>query len=323
MSNSRFVLASQVVDSQIGFVIWLQGECPLWLAEGMTVFHWMGGLWFYMLSLPLIFWGLDKSLGRSLTVAVLLAAWTNGWLKTLFDQPRPFEVSTVVRGLIEETGGGMPSGHAMLSLLFWGLIALSIRKIWVFIGTGALVLLIGVSRVVHGLHFAGDVLVGWALGGAGIFAVVHLAGRCSALLAACTFKLGIAIIVAVAAMLYAIWPMSQATAVHSPTALGVTVLGLLVGAGVGLLMEHRYLSFEIRPGKWIGTIRYLAGVTIFVALAVLLKLASKQVAPSSDAAQAVLRFTRYAVLGVSLSGGLPWLFLQLGWLMKPESVRGV
>jgi membrane-associated phospholipid phosphatase len=67
---------------------------------------------------------------------------------------------------------GFPSGHALMGTLFYGwLVFMAFREIqnrylkWsaVFLGM-AVIFLIGVSRLVISVHFATDVLAGWAAG---------------------------------------------------------------------------------------------------------------------------------------------------------------
>lgn len=93
-----------------------------------------------------------------------------GWviadiLKNIFASPRPFiEFENLVRPLF--THGGMdsfPSGHAT----FYGALALSILFVnkkmgYLFI---FFALLIGLARIISGVHFPIDILSGYILGG--------------------------------------------------------------------------------------------------------------------------------------------------------------
>ena len=92
----------------------------------------------------------------------------NGLLKNIFLRPRP----DFVNAFYHETGYSFPSGHSMMSVLFYGMTAFLLAnqlKTWkwrVWLGTSAvtLSLLIGVSRLALGVHFLTDVLGGWGAG---------------------------------------------------------------------------------------------------------------------------------------------------------------
>jgi membrane-associated phospholipid phosphatase len=103
-------------------------------------------------------------------------------LKILFDRPRPDRELA----LTSVGGYSFPSGHAVVSIIFYGLIAYFIaiifRKRWqktlIFISAGALIFLIGLSRMYLGLHWMSDIISGWSLGMAIIFlAVTNLRAR--------------------------------------------------------------------------------------------------------------------------------------------------
>lgn len=90
----------------------------------------------------------------------------NQGLKLLFSRPRPIHLA-----LIKETGYSFPSGHAMASMAFYGFL---IYILWqtkvkrsVKIGMTALlwllILLIGISRIYLGVHYASDVIAGFSL----------------------------------------------------------------------------------------------------------------------------------------------------------------
>ncbi|MBY6035587.1 phosphatase PAP2 family protein [Fictibacillus nanhaiensis] len=102
----------------------------------------------------------------------------NQWLKDLFQRERPsFD------RIIEITGYSFPSGHAMISFAFFGILAyllvqnypvLQAYKKQVYGITGIFVLLVGFSRVYLGVHFPTDVLAGFSAGAAWLFICVML-----------------------------------------------------------------------------------------------------------------------------------------------------
>jgi undecaprenyl-diphosphatase len=89
-------------------------------------------------------------------------------VKSYIGRARP----DLLEPVIEEHGFSFPSGHATLSMVAYGVLAVLISRSrlsrWVemlaVIGLGLLVVLIGISRVWLGVHFPTDVIAGWTAG---------------------------------------------------------------------------------------------------------------------------------------------------------------
>ena len=114
-------------------------------------------------------------LGASLVGASLL----NTLLKLYLHRPRP----QVVPHLAAVANASFPSGHAMISaaiyLTIGAMLAETQRQVaartFIMAFAGALVLMIGCSRVYLGVHWPSDVLAGWCFGG--VWAVVVFAAN--------------------------------------------------------------------------------------------------------------------------------------------------
>lgn len=92
-----------------------------------------------------------------------VVAWVLAYvLKILFAVPRPFVTFSKVQALIPENGFAFPSGHAtfFMSLAF-SIFLLHKKAGYVFL---SFALLIGIARIVAGVHFPIDVLSGFVLG---------------------------------------------------------------------------------------------------------------------------------------------------------------
>lgn len=107
---------------------------------------------------------------RWYALKVLVIAFTstmlNQLLKRLFERPRP------ETAMLDQSGLSFPSGHAMIGGSFYGLLIYIIwrevenpfwRWLWVGLLT-LLLLLIGYSRIYLNVHYATDVLAGYAMG---------------------------------------------------------------------------------------------------------------------------------------------------------------
>lgn len=90
----------------------------------------------------------------------------NNIIKIIIKRPRPIDIN-----LITERGFSFPSGHAMLSIMFYGYLAYLITKkvdkkyhLPIYITTSIIILLIGISRIYLGVHFASDIIGGYLCG---------------------------------------------------------------------------------------------------------------------------------------------------------------
>lgn len=114
-------------------------------------------------------------LGGSLVGASLL----NSLLKAGIHRARP----DLVPHLAQVTNASFPSGHAMISAAVYLTVAAMLAEVQPRVSTrtllvttaGALVLLIGCSRVYLGVHWPSDVLAGWCLGA--VWALVAFAAN--------------------------------------------------------------------------------------------------------------------------------------------------
>lgn len=97
---------------------------------------------------------------------IALGALLNEILKHLFLRTRPDLLQ-----LVKISGYSFPSGHSMNSMIFYGFLIYMILKNMKHPGKyaitcalGLLVLMIGISRIYLGVHYASDVLAGFLTG---------------------------------------------------------------------------------------------------------------------------------------------------------------
>lgn len=92
----------------------------------------------------------------------------NELLKNLFDRHRPLSVPA----LAETTSSSFPSGHAMLSASVYLTLGLllaraahrRLAKAYYLVVAAGVVLAVGLSRVMLGVHYPSDILAGWFAG---------------------------------------------------------------------------------------------------------------------------------------------------------------
>jgi len=108
-----------------------------------------------------------KQIEAIFITACLLTSWgVMNLLKLIFVRPRPIGPALTVAA-----GYSFPSGHALVSMAFYGFTAYLLLKSWNNIRgrmmafmIGILVLLVGISRVYLNVHYASDVIAGYIIG---------------------------------------------------------------------------------------------------------------------------------------------------------------
>ena len=104
--------------------------------------------------------------GTCAAVNLVCAVALNVLLKQFVQRPRPDGFR-----LIAETGYSFPSGHSMVAMAFYGLLA---WMVWHYerdrfvrwlcvIGFGLVIALIGISRIFLGVQYASDVIAGFCV----------------------------------------------------------------------------------------------------------------------------------------------------------------
>jgi membrane-associated phospholipid phosphatase len=119
--------------------------------------------------------------GLIAALTILLASIANSALKIAIRRERP----DVLDPLVVERGFSFPSGHSALGMVAYGIVAVLVSRsrlpapwrIAIVVALGALVALIGISRIWLGVHYPTDVIAGWAAGGVIVLAYAAITRR--------------------------------------------------------------------------------------------------------------------------------------------------
>lgn len=122
----------------------------------------------------------NKVYAKLMTLNLVIITVLNQVIKHVVSRPRP----TGFR-LIDETGYSFPSGHSMVSMAFYGfLIYLANKyvkniylKVTLISVLSIFIVLIGVSRIYLGVHYASDVVVGFCISISYLILFTHILNK--------------------------------------------------------------------------------------------------------------------------------------------------
>lgn len=144
-----------------------------WAVHVLDAISWLGkpillGA-FVAVAAVFVWWRGRRRLAGFLVVAVIGGGLVDTAVKVFVNRPRPHVDHPIATAM----GKSFPSGHAMSSFITYGALLLvllpAVPKAWrrlTVIATAVLVLCIGMSRLLLGVHFVSDVVGGWILGAA-------------------------------------------------------------------------------------------------------------------------------------------------------------
>jgi len=317
-----------ILNSGIPIILWFQSLGD-WLLAPMKFFSFLGTEDFYLLILPVVYWGVDAQLGLRLGVMTTLTSGVNTIFKFAFHAPRPYWVNSEVQAFSAETSFGAPSGHAQNALTLWGVWGTYARKTWVWVVVVFVVLGISLSRTYLAVHFPFDTLMGWLIGIVLLVSFNRLWEPVSAwakkqdmakqIGAAFIASMVMLLLGAGVKMLLGDWSVPVAWEQNAARAGGelidplslsglvtssATFFGLL--AGVAWIAPQGGYRVATQMSKRIQ--QYLVGV-VGVAL---LYLGLKLIFPSGDDLIAyIFRFLRYTMVGFWVAGLAPYIFIKL------------
>ncbi len=273
----------------------------------MTAVSFLGNAEFLLPFMVILIFGVDPRRGFALLHLILWTAALTALAKAWISYPRPDLVDARVLALgqgstnvspfigmdapsfwsglpqqvveyyrtVRPSDGGIPSAHASIAVSLWGGIALMMRKRWITMGVGLLIVLTGISRMYLGKHFLADVLAGLALGGALLAVAVTVARSTGAAerlnewaRRSCEiYLIGLPLLV---------WSVPSVEASQA---------SMLFGLDLGFLVWWRRTDAIFRTGIWQRIIR-LSGASLAIALGVLGASAFNSAAASIPASMA-------------------------------------
>lgn len=301
---------------------WLQNTYPQ-LEEFFQIVSLFGIEEFYLALLPLIYWCLNKQLGKHYAYVFVVAVILSPLLKHAFRDPRPYWLDSQL-GLSVETSYGIPSGHALLGATTYFFLAGWIRRRWAWVLALLLAIIMGLSRIYLGVHFVHDVIAGFLV--AMLLLIIYfvwqrtLAARFSKRILG--FRLMVAIAIPLILLLVYVLilfligqpdttvPWAEFIPAAELSAIEGVVMGVstLLGVGIGLIFEASRIRFLVAGPVWKRALRYIIGLVVMLAIWAGLR----SVFPTDPLWLALpFRTLRYLLLALWVTYYAPLLFVRL------------
>lgn len=290
----------------------------------MKQFTFLANIEFYLIFIPFIYWAVDKRVGIRVLLVLLSIHSLSSNFKLLFHQPRPYWIGGV-KELAQETSYGIPSSHAGSSLAVWGYLAYRLKKTWFWTLAVVIIFMISLSRLYLAVHFPHDILFGWLLAAALLWAFtkyeepVMVWSRRQGALPTVVAGFALSLVIVLIGELIQVWlkgvtdPAGWASfAVKARDhTYSFMLSGALFGSICGYLLMKRYASFR-SDGDWMKRVgRYVLGMigmlVIYYALDVLFSL----ITADETLTGYILRYIRYATVTIWVTFLSPWIFLRI------------
>ena len=300
MNGNTFYLAFEPP-----LMVWIQslfGDAGLYIGSFFTL---LGENFFLVAILVFLYWCYDKKVGKDIGVAIAVAIVWNPLVKNIALRRRPYMDHPEIKCLkapttteadvndIAAQGYSFPSGHSTNSACVYGYFPFILKSKLFKVFAVLLPFLVGLSRVMLGVHYPTDVIVGWLMGYSISFLVYFLQKKIKN---TNIFHLIIFII-------------SCAGLFYCRTEDYFTCLGVMGGLFLAIPFEERFVNFSSTRKPLFAVLRVAGGLGLFLLLSWLVKLIFFEASLTSGTMPALcVRAARYLVVVFIMLGVYPILF---------------
>ncbi len=304
------------LETGIGYtvVLWFQSWRTDFISSLFLPFNYLINEAVFLVLLPLIYWCFHKDTGKRLMQIMLVSFLVNIWFKAFWARPRPYQVTVPGKQAIKPVlpplpSHGIPSGHTQGAVTLFGFFARNVKNKLFTAVMILLMILTGVSRLVHGMHFPEDVLAGAVLGILVLFLYPALQKLFETMLRSLAIPAKIILALVLLGIILFIFMM---TITDQKAFLSYAALASVYTSGlIGFTLESRFIRFSTRGNILIKSLRLSIGLiftfVLYFGLKILFTFFNSN---EQSTAFLILRIIRYGIIGLWISAGSPALFVK-------------
>jgi membrane-associated phospholipid phosphatase len=251
----------------------------------------VGGTLFYVILLLVAYWSYNKRGAIILSCVLIVSILTEYYLKVIIAKERP-PSSNWYPG-VDPPNYSTPSGHSQNSATLYGWLTSRVRTWWMALTSIILVGLIGISRIYLGVHYLGDVLLGWGIGIVIVVLLVYLEKPARDYLSRYKVEHLLVVLLIAGFLLTLLAALLPQPPNDNLGAYG----GLTMGLAIGLILERRFVNFTTDPyegQRW----RLVPRVVIGLLLVVAVMYGLAPILPTDLIWHRALRYSLVAITGI-------------------------
>lgn len=310
------------MEKKFGYdvLLWFQSWRTDWVSAIFRPFDWVGTEIFFIVLIAIIYWTIDKRKGRIIAAVFLFSVWFNSFVKVLCRRPRPFQVTVfgkdqVMEAFIAPTSYGLPSGHTMSTVSFFSMLSYKFKNVAVLTVSILLMILVPFSRLVHGMHYPQDIILGYLLSFIIFFAWIYLEKPIFTLIEKLRKGFLLLILFSIFLVMFFL-PFVTLQAGESPFVVledSMMLSILFLGGMLGMVVENSYIQFDSKGPFWKRGLRILVGLFFLVLIGATLDFAFK---PVNQETHAFFHFSGNFIenflLSFWITAGAPAIFRVFG-----------
>lgn len=320
------IAITSVVILIVGLILLALGYNEAFMVENSIVraifgaITFLGEAIFLVVLIAIFFIAYDKKFAKNLAFNLAFSLYVNGFIKEVFQDPRPpGNVDASEDYGYVEPGYGFPSGHTQMAATTWGYIAYEFkdqsRPNIIPILFSGLIFLIGISRIILGMHDLQDIIGGALIGIGFLIAFIYLEPVISEKVGPLNMGMKLILAIAIPVGLFILGTLLFPTAglglvkdapVYADAGGFAQGCGAMLGVGVGYTLEEEYVKYD--PAE-LNAKQKLINLIIGLIILFIVYFGLEILTKPFDLV--ILRFLRYAIVGFILISIVPILFNKI------------